>query len=73
MSDVQDMEDALEARISELSDAIKGLGEDPSARERLFVTDEDITALPCFLHDTIFAVKVGRAVDLETVLGLCAS
>lgn len=59
MRHAQDAEDALEHEIQELSEAIKALGEDSAVSNRLFVTDDDITSLPCFLHDTIFAVKVG--------------
>jgi len=62
---LQDTEEALEREISELANAIKALGEEPAVAGRLFVTDDDITALPCFLHDTIFAVKAPPGTTLQ--------
>jgi transcription factor E2F3 len=41
------------------------MGDDPDNRERLFVADSDITSLPCFAADTLFAVKAPLGTTLE--------
>jgi hypothetical protein len=41
------------------------MGDDPANRESLFVADSDITSLPCFAADTLFAVKAPPGTTLE--------
>ena len=49
------------------------MGEAPSAHARLFVTDDDITSLPCFANDTVFAIKVGFGWGGRGGLGLAVT
>lgn len=48
----------MDAQIAALVGAIRAMGEDPGNRRRMIVTEEDITSLPIFANDTVFAVKV---------------
>jgi transcription factor E2F3 len=41
------------------------MSEHPPNNARLFITDGDITALPCFANDTIFAVRAPQGTTLE--------
>ncbi len=43
----------------------QAITENPLNRPRLFVTDEDVTGLPCFANDTLFAVKAPPGTTLE--------
>lgn len=43
----------------------QALGENPLNKPRLYVTEEDVTALPCFANDTLFAVKAPPGTTLE--------
>jgi len=62
---LKEQEDALDASIEALSTALKALGEHPANHAKLFVTDEDITSLPCFADDVLFAVKAPAGTTLE--------
>ncbi|KIY95853.1 hypothetical protein MNEG_12111 [Monoraphidium neglectum] len=47
---LRDQEGALDAQIASVMDALRGMTEHPANKPYLFVTDEDITGLPCFAH-----------------------
>jgi hypothetical protein len=53
----QEAKHALDAQIQGVTDSLKAMAEDPMNKSLLFVTDDDITGLPCFDKDTLFAVK----------------
>lgn len=48
LSQSQDQEAALDAQIATVMDALRGVTEHPANKPYLYVTDEDITGLPCF-------------------------
>lgn len=48
-----------------LSDALRAMTEHQHNKARLYVTDSDITSLPCFANDTIFAVRAPQGTTLE--------
>ncbi len=48
-----------------MSGALQGLSGSPERRPHLFVTDDDITSLPSFAHDTLFAVKAPPSAVVE--------
>lgn len=55
----------LDKHIRLLTDAVKAMSEHPYNKSRLYVTDSDISSLPCFAGDTIFAVKAPLGTTLE--------
>lgn len=55
----------LDQQIDAMTEAIKAMSEHPANKSHLFVTDDDITTLPCFANDTIFAVKAPQGTTLE--------
>lgn len=44
----QDQEASLDAQINSVMEALKAMTEHPDNRPYLYVTDDDITSLPCF-------------------------
>lgn len=56
---------SLDEHVKEVSESLKRMSEHPYNQDRLYVTDEDITSLPCFAKDTIFAVKAPPGTTLE--------
>lgn len=55
----------LDEHVQAVSEALKRMSEDPCNQERLYITDEDLTSLPCFANDSIFAVKAPPGTTLE--------
>lgn len=43
--------------IADLQAAMAAMSEDPCNRSRLYLTDQELAALPCMAHDTVFAVR----------------
>ena len=67
----QEQERQLDGHIEALSSALRAMGAATGNKERLLVTDDDITALPCFANHTLFAVKVGTAGGLTVTRLVC--
>lgn len=58
---MQDVEGVLDEQLARMSSALQLLADDQLNRSLLYVTNDDITALPCFAPDTLFAVKAPDA------------
>ncbi|GIL85466.1 hypothetical protein Vretimale_10605 [Volvox reticuliferus] len=65
MKALEDQERTLDEHLRLMSTAIQTLSDNPINKPRLYVTDEDVTSLPCFANDTIFAVKAPPGTTLE--------
>ncbi|GFR53033.1 hypothetical protein Agub_g15725 [Astrephomene gubernaculifera] len=65
MKSLEDQERSLDDHIRYMTTAIQSLSDNPLNKPRLYVTDEDVTSLPCFANDTIFAVKAPPGTTLE--------
>ncbi|EFJ50317.1 E2F transcription factor family [Volvox carteri f. nagariensis] len=65
MKSLEDQERSLDDHIRIMTGAIQALSDNPLNKPRLYVTDEDVTSLPCFANDTIFAVKAPPGTTLE--------
>ncbi|KAG2496501.1 hypothetical protein HYH03_005326 [Edaphochlamys debaryana] len=65
MAALLDQERSLDENIRIMTGAIQALSDNPLNRPRLYVTDDDVTGLPCFANDTIFAVKAPPGTTLE--------
>ncbi|KAL6527936.1 hypothetical protein OROMI_029747 [Orobanche minor] len=55
----------LDGRIREMQEKLRGLSEDENNQKWLFVTEEDIKALPCFQNETLIAIKAPHGTTLE--------
>ncbi|KXZ54938.1 E2F1 protein [Gonium pectorale] len=62
---LEDQERSLDEHIRIMSGVIQSITDNPINKNRLYVTDEDVTALPAFASDTIFAVKAPPGTTLE--------
>lgn len=60
-----EQERTLEEQIKVMGEAIKSMSDNPLNSDKLYVTDDDITSLPVFSADTIFAVKAPPGTTLE--------
>ncbi|KAL7084790.1 hypothetical protein ACP275_14G242900 [Erythranthe tilingii] len=58
-------EHRLDERIREMQDKLRCLSEDENNQRWLFVTEEDIKSLPCFLNETLIAIKAPHGTTLE--------
>lgn len=61
----QEQERTLDEQIKVMGEAIKSMSDNPLNKDKLYMTDEDITRLPVFASDTIFAVKAPPGTTLE--------
>ena len=62
---LREQEAALDAQIASVVGALRAVTEDAANKPYLFVTEADVTGLPCFARDTIFAVKAPKGTTLE--------
>ncbi|KAM7502329.1 hypothetical protein LguiB_001233 [Lonicera macranthoides] len=55
----------LDEQIREMQERLRDLSEDENNQKWLFVTEEDIKALPCFQNETLIAIKAPHGTTLE--------
>uniref|UniRef100_A0A2N9IRS8 E2F/DP family winged-helix DNA-binding domain-containing protein n=1 Tax=Fagus sylvatica TaxID=28930 RepID=A0A2N9IRS8_FAGSY len=55
----------LDEQIREMQEQLRDLSEDENNQKWLFVTEEDIKGLPCFLNETLIAIKAPHGTTLE--------
>ncbi|XP_010539053.1 PREDICTED: transcription factor E2FC-like [Tarenaya hassleriana] len=65
VASLQSEESQLNNHIRERQEALRALEEDENQRRYLFVTEEDITSLPCFQNRMLLAVKAPIASSIE--------
>ncbi|XP_050369080.1 transcription factor E2FB [Argentina anserina] len=58
-------EGRLDEQIREMQEKLSDLSEEESNKKWLFVTEEDIKALPCFQNETLIAIKAPHGTTLE--------
>ncbi|XLU46895.1 transcription factor E2FA-like [Arachis ipaensis] len=58
-------EHRLDDRIREMQERLRSLSEDENKQKFLFVTEEDIKAVPCFQNETLIAIKAPHGTTLE--------
>uniref|UniRef100_A0A453NYC0 E2F/DP family winged-helix DNA-binding domain-containing protein n=1 Tax=Aegilops tauschii subsp. strangulata TaxID=200361 RepID=A0A453NYC0_AEGTS len=58
-------EQALDERISDMREKLRGLTEDENSQRWLYVTEDDIKGLPCFQNETLIAIKAPHGTTLE--------
>ncbi|KAI5318884.1 hypothetical protein L3X38_038592 [Prunus dulcis] len=58
-------ERTLDDQIREMQEKLRDLSEDENNRKWLFVTEEDIKAIPCFHNETLIAIKAPHGTTLE--------
>ncbi|MED6134380.1 E2F transcription factor 3, variant 2 [Stylosanthes scabra] len=58
-------EHRLDDRIREMQEKLRSLSEDENKQKLLFVTEEDIKAVPCFQNETLIAIKAPHGTTLE--------
>ncbi|KAJ6330547.1 hypothetical protein OIU76_009190 [Salix suchowensis] len=58
-------EHTLDDQIREMQERLRDLSEDENNQKWLFVTEEDIKSLPCFLNETLIAIKAPHGTTLE--------
>ncbi|CAI0391343.1 unnamed protein product [Linum tenue] len=58
-------EQNLDNQIRETQERLRTLSEDDNNRRWLFVTEDDIKTLPCFLNETLIAIKAPHGTTLE--------
>ncbi|KAG8059054.1 hypothetical protein GUJ93_ZPchr0002g24046 [Zizania palustris] len=58
-------EQALDERISDMREKLRGLTEDENNQRWLYVTENDIKGLPCFQNETLIAIKAPHGTTLE--------
>ncbi|CAK7341981.1 unnamed protein product [Dovyalis caffra] len=58
-------EHQLDDKIREMQERLRDLSEDENNQKKLFVTEEDIKTLPCFLNETLIAIKAPHGTTLE--------
>ncbi|KAG2314353.1 hypothetical protein Bca52824_017475 [Brassica carinata] len=62
---MQSEESRLDDLIRERQEALRSLEEDEHCRRYMFMTEEDITSLPCFQNKTLLAIKAPTASCIE--------
>ncbi|KNA03356.1 hypothetical protein SOVF_210010 [Spinacia oleracea] len=55
----------LDDRIREIQERLRGITEDNNNQKWLFVSEEDMKALPCFQDETLIAIKAPHGTTLE--------
>ncbi|XP_044481136.1 transcription factor E2FA-like isoform X1 [Mangifera indica] len=55
----------LDDQIRELQERLRGLSEDENNQKWLFVTEEDMKSIPCFMNETLIAIKAPHGTTLE--------
>ncbi|XP_054812612.1 transcription factor E2FB-like isoform X2 [Prosopis cineraria] len=55
----------LDEQIREMQERLRTLSEDENNQKWLFVTEDDIKDLPCFLNETLIAIKAPHGTTLE--------
>ncbi|KAL5665553.1 hypothetical protein ACJX0J_025661 [Zea mays] len=58
-------EQALDERISDMREKLRGLTEDENNKRWLYVTEDDIKGLPSFQNETLIAIKAPHGTTLE--------
>ncbi|XVF07568.1 hypothetical protein REPUB_Repub06bG0150600 [Reevesia pubescens] len=58
-------ESKLDDQIREMQERLRDLSENEKNQRWLFVTEEDIKALPCFQNETLIAIKAPHGTTLE--------
>ncbi|KAJ9181317.1 hypothetical protein P3X46_009457 [Hevea brasiliensis] len=58
-------EHGLDDQIREMQERLRELSEEENNQKWLFVTEEDIKSLPCFLNETLIAIKAPHGTTLE--------
>ncbi|AQK52898.1 Transcription factor E2FB [Zea mays] len=58
-------EQALDERISDIREKLRGLTEDENNQRWLYVTEDDIKGLPSFQNETLIAIKAPHGTTLE--------
>ncbi|GMG98420.1 hypothetical protein Nepgr_000260 [Nepenthes gracilis] len=58
-------EHRLEEQIRDMQERLRELSENENNQRWLFVTEEDIKGLPCFLNETLIAIKAPHGTTLE--------
>ncbi|KAF8109148.1 hypothetical protein N665_0102s0057 [Sinapis alba] len=62
---MQSEENRLDDLIRERQEALRSLEENDHCRRYMFMTEEDITSLPCFQNQTLLAIKAPTASCIE--------
>ncbi|CAN7029705.1 unnamed protein product [Brassica rapa subsp. trilocularis] len=62
---MQSEENRLDDLIRERQEALRSLEEDEHCKRYMFMTEEDITSLPCFQNQTLLAIKAPTASCIE--------
>ncbi|KAJ6303874.1 hypothetical protein OIU77_017702 [Salix suchowensis] len=60
-------EHKLDDQIREMQERLRDMSEDENNQKWLFVTEEDIKSLPCFLNETLIAIKAPHGTTLEVL------
>lgn len=58
-------EQRLDEQIREMQERLRDLSEDDNNKRLLFITEDDIKALPCFQNETLIAIKAPHGTTLE--------
>ncbi|XP_057423302.1 transcription factor E2FA [Lotus japonicus] len=58
-------EQRLDDQIREMQEKLRSLSENENNQKCLFVTEEDIKAVPCFQNETLIAIKAPHGTTLE--------
>ncbi|PAN06351.1 hypothetical protein PAHAL_1G258000 [Panicum hallii] len=58
-------EQAIDERIRDMREKLRGLTEDENNQRWLYVTEDDIKGLPCFQNETLIAIKAPHGTTLE--------
>eukprot|EP00268_Persea_americana_P061190 TRINITY_DN7703_c0_g2_i2.p1 TRINITY_DN7703_c0_g2~~TRINITY_DN7703_c0_g2_i2.p1 ORF type:complete len:474 (+),score=111.18 TRINITY_DN7703_c0_g2_i2:322-1743(+) len=58
-------EQRLDDQIREMQERLRDMSEDENNKRWLYVTEEDIKALPCFQNETLIAIKAPHGTTLE--------
>ncbi|XP_028783206.1 transcription factor E2FB-like isoform X1 [Neltuma alba] len=58
-------EGQLDEQIREMQERLRKLSEDENNQKWLFLTEDDIKGLPCFLNETLIAIKAPHGTTLE--------
>jgi transcription factor E2F3 len=64
--DLMELERSLDAQIATASQSLSQMCSIPDVKDKLYVTDEAVRALPCFTNEYLFALKAppGSAMDI---------
>ncbi|KAI5560762.1 hypothetical protein BDE02_16G068600 [Populus trichocarpa] len=60
-------EHKLDDQIREMQERLRDMSEEENNQKWLFVTEEDIKSLPCFLNETLIAIKAPHGTTLEVL------